>query len=104
MGPKCLRTPCRIGSSASQHVARLVAWIPTISVVWWSTASSTAAWPSSSVIVRSEEHTSELQSREKLVCRLLLEKKKTNNSTHIYVATYDNYTSFSTRLMESPAS
>src|SRR5690606_40987245 len=26
---------------------------------------------------RSEEHTSELQSREKLVCRLLLEKRKT---------------------------
>src|SRR3712207_7813952 len=29
-------------------------------------------------IVRSEEHTSELQSRQYLVCRLLLEKKKTN--------------------------
>src|SRR5690606_41407454 len=29
-------------------------------------------------ISRSEEHTSELQSREKLVCRLLLEKKNTN--------------------------
>src|SRR5690606_39680017 len=28
-----------------------------------------------SVFVRSEEHTSELQSRENLVCRLLLEKK-----------------------------
>src|SRR5690606_38300735 len=28
--------------------------------------------------VRSEEHTSELQSRENLVCRLLLEKKKTD--------------------------
>src|SRR5690606_41525928 len=28
-------------------------------------------------IDRSEEHTSELQSRENLVCRLLLEKKKT---------------------------
>src|SRR5690606_16590736 len=28
------------------------------------------------VVVRSEEHTSELQSRENLVCRLLLEKKK----------------------------
>src|SRR5579883_3661936 len=28
---------------------------------------------------RSEEHTSELQSRENLVCRLLLEKKKQNN-------------------------
>src|SRR3712207_8868210 len=29
--------------------------------------------------VRSEEHTSELQSRKYLVCRLLLEKKKTSN-------------------------
>src|SRR5690606_41918377 len=28
---------------------------------------------------RSEEHTSELQSRENLVCRLLLEKKKKTN-------------------------
>src|SRR5258708_21150546 len=28
---------------------------------------------------RSEEHTSELQSPDHLVCRLLLEKKKTNN-------------------------
>src|SRR3712207_8526339 len=32
--------------------------------------------------VRSEEHTSELQSRQYLVCRLLLEKKKTS----IYIA------------------
>src|SRR5690606_18842356 len=30
---------------------------------------------------RSEEHTSELQSRENLVCRLLLEKKKSQTST-----------------------
>src|SRR5690606_40507019 len=30
--------------------------------------------------VRSEEHTSELQSRENLVCRLLLEKKKANDN------------------------
>src|SRR5690349_23416738 len=29
--------------------------------------------------IRSEEHTSELQSRRDLVCRLLLEKKKKNN-------------------------
>src|SRR5437879_11295216 len=37
---------------------------------------------------RSEEHTSELQSPMYLVCRLLLEKKKTNNtaSTHEYAA------------------
>src|SRR5690606_28288140 len=32
------------------------------------------------VLLRSEEHTSELQSRENLVCRLLLEKKKTHRS------------------------
>src|SRR5476651_570068 len=31
--------------------------------------------------VRSEEHTSELQSRQYLVCRLLLEKKKTSNAS-----------------------
>src|SRR3712207_7395158 len=30
--------------------------------------------------VRSEEHTSELQSRQYLVCRLLLEKKKTRKA------------------------
>src|SRR5690606_41359711 len=44
-------------------------------------------WPSRSEIPfgcirkRSEEHTSELQSRENLVCRLLLEKKKTTRIT-----------------------
>src|SRR5690554_7786742 len=32
---------------------------------------------------RSEEHTSELQSRPHLVCRLLLEKKKKHNTTKI---------------------
>src|SRR5688572_32383078 len=31
-------------------------------------------------IERSEEHTSELQSQSNLVCRLLLEKKKTNHT------------------------
>src|SRR6266496_6853080 len=31
---------------------------------------------------RSEEHTSELQSRRDLVCRLLLEKKKKKQLTH----------------------
>src|SRR6267378_490665 len=32
---------------------------------------------------RSEEHTSELQSRRELVCRLLLEKKNVNRIGHI---------------------
>src|SRR5690606_41106252 len=40
------------------------------------------------LVERSEEHTSELQSRENLVCRLLLEKKKKktkeNNDIHIH--------------------
>src|SRR3712207_8578875 len=36
---------------------------------------------SSSQSCRSEEHTSELQSRQYLVCRLLLEKKKNNDNT-----------------------
>src|SRR3712207_8442020 len=39
-----------------------------------------ATWPrttfTSPALPRSEEHTSELQSRQYLVCRLLLEKKK----------------------------
>src|SRR3712207_7832470 len=33
---------------------------------------------------RSEEHTSELQSRQYLVCRLLLEKKKNMSSHDVY--------------------
>src|SRR2546430_7958535 len=33
---------------------------------------------------RSEEHTSELQSQSNLVCRLLLEKKKIPDRTHIH--------------------
>src|SRR5690606_39766946 len=38
--------------------------------------------------VRSEEHTSELQSRENLVCRLLLEKKKNKHNRYkdIYIS------------------
>src|SRR2546430_11252363 len=33
------------------------------------------------ISIRSEEHTSELQSQSNLVCRLLLEKKKTDDDT-----------------------
>src|SRR3712207_8330114 len=35
------------------------------------------------VVLRSEEHTSELQSRQYLVCRLLLEKKKQKTNSTI---------------------
>ena len=37
------------------------------------------------VKVRSEEHTSELQSHREFVCRLLLEKTKKNKSTHYMI-------------------
>src|SRR3712207_7695891 len=36
------------------------------------------------IILRSEEHTSELQSRQYLVCRLLLEKKKIERQECMY--------------------
>src|SRR3712207_7353806 len=41
------------------------------------------------LLLRSEEHTSELQSRQYLVCRLLLEKKK-NNLKHYLFSTIDS--------------
>src|SRR5947209_13249106 len=40
---------------------------------------STASLQKDTLAARSEEHTSELQSRQYLVCRLLLEKKKKKN-------------------------
>src|SRR3712207_7943945 len=40
--------------------------------------------PTTIVLPRSEEHTSELQSRQYLVCRLLLEKTIHANNTYLY--------------------
>src|SRR3712207_8713156 len=50
---------CNRGAS-KRHTARLLAY----------------SYPAQCESARSEEHTSELQSRQYLVCRLLLEKKK----------------------------
>src|SRR5687767_15719922 len=50
------------------------------------------AKPGNSCRLRSEEHTSELQSLAYLVCRLLLEKKKNNHihyHTHSHVSFYN---------------
>src|SRR5438445_8021802 len=41
-------------------------------------------------LIRSEEHTSELQSRQYLVCRLLLEKKKKKNTKLVYKVYQNN--------------
>src|SRR5258708_26946790 len=47
------------------------------------TTSQPAPWrPAPSRLTRSEEHTSELQSPDHLVCRLLLEKKKKSDESH----------------------
>src|SRR5687768_18071025 len=50
---------------------------------------------------RSEEHTSELQSRLHLVCRLLLEKKKTKTKQHKHPTTTDNRSTTVTTLRSS---
>src|SRR3712207_8160227 len=62
---------------------------PSISGRWSTSPSSIGTSPRSptSRPYRSEEHTSELQSRQYLVCRLLLEKKKQSHS-----ATQQQYT------------
>src|SRR5688572_31718255 len=53
-----------------------VAWgVDILNFVWWIGIGH--AGTLISAILRSEEHTSELQSQSNLVCRLLLEKKKT---------------------------
>src|SRR3712207_8378989 len=51
--------------------------------VWETNSLEGASWPGhiTEPGPRSEEHTSELQSRQYLVCRLLLEKKKKKNIT-----------------------
>src|SRR2546428_3957838 len=53
--------------------------------------------------MRSEEHTSELQSRSDLVCRLLLEKKKNKthtNNTHNSKPEYTDYTAHYYKLFQ----
>src|SRR5690625_6290247 len=49
-----------------------------------STTRKASSAPVAAESERSEEHTSELQSRGHLVCRLLLEKKKKKDQQHVY--------------------
>src|SRR5699024_12878043 len=56
-----------------------VAWAPTPVALAAAWVAAQAAYNMCFGAIRSEEHTSELQSRFDLVCRLLLEKKKTTN-------------------------
>src|SRR5690554_7234766 len=54
-------------------------WTAVQKITLWIAAFGFGSFTSS---VRSEEHTSELQSRPHLVCRLLLEKKKKKKKKH----------------------
>src|SRR5260370_32031648 len=66
-----------IGIHRTPHASAAACSCPLIaaSMSWGRTSLTT---------VRSEEHTSELQSHLNLVCRLLLEKKKQRNHAHAF--------------------
>src|SRR5438105_10487154 len=66
-------TPAKIDTTKLIQVGKLIKIEN--AHLWTHTDSPSGA---GSIFARSEEHTSELQSRVDLVCRLLLEKKKTN--------------------------
>src|SRR5258707_2676115 len=66
-----------------QQADRAIALTKTISSLVREVQSPSGPWVSLNLVLRSEEHTSELQSRQYLVCRLLLEKKKTNLSNKL---------------------
>src|SRR5438445_7975637 len=66
--------------------------------VWRRTYGLNRAFPAKQPPVcrraRSEEHTSELQSRQYLVCRLLLEKKKKSTTPYTLPRSHDSRTTF----------
>src|SRR3712207_7022945 len=80
--------PISMRTSPSSAFALSTSFISSGSGSWWSvpyiarTGSSPNQGRTASTSVRSEEHTSELQSRQYLVCRLLLEKKKKRERTN----------------------
>src|SRR5439155_24496088 len=62
------------------EISRTPSGLPLRLLVWGVFSPQTLTLRASGRRLRSEEHTSELQSRGHLVCRLLLEKKKTDVS------------------------
>src|SRR2546429_1848948 len=70
----------KLGTGVAQGGIELEDRLPDLAQV---VAETRASHPIRSARKRSEEHTSELQSRLHLVCRLLLEKKK-KNTRHLH--------------------
>src|SRR5258707_15413350 len=71
-----IRRPPRSTLFPYTTLFRSPARMPSASTPWSAVNPVVATAPASRTRSRSEEHTSELQSRQYLVCRLLLEKKK----------------------------
>src|SRR5256885_477393 len=93
-GPRCGSTPCvracGLPASASRALASVfmaIGWTdphlaPPCAMTDTATDTANHCPAATPAPHRSEEHTSELQSPCNLVCRLLLEKKKTCNASH----------------------
>src|SRR5438105_5120281 len=85
----CYRTVCLEGAQFLGALEHPEVSMHTHSFAAYMRCIDSADWPgvgelmlaSAHKLARSEEHTSELQSRVDLVCRLLLEKKKTTTNT-----------------------
>src|SRR5882762_10763846 len=73
----------RTSSGASRTPATCRCWGRDFRPRWSTTSPRSPATRSCRDLIRSEEHTSELQSHLNLVCRLLLEKKKKKKIKHI---------------------
>src|SRR2546421_7052919 len=78
------RSAPRTGCSVSLLVVGSVA-LDSVATPFGETADALGGSAVFFSVARSEEHTSELQSRSDLVCRLLLEKKKSLNKSALMV-------------------
>src|SRR3712207_7167134 len=68
----------------SRGVGRVARWHERVSLRLYDRWRRADQW----IALRSEEHTSETQSRQYFVCRLLLEKKKNNTSSIFHPYSY----------------
>src|SRR5256886_13525841 len=77
-------TPCPCTTSRARHSCLPITTVASSGSVPRRSSSCASDQPSTySMVMRSEEHTSELQSQSNLVCRLLLEKKKNHHAPSI---------------------
>src|SRR5258707_7923278 len=82
LAAKGMVSACIVYGAEHSHLVRAVGGITIAAMFLWFARPGLAYYFDTDDIanlgIRSEEHTSELQSRQYLVCRLLLEKKKPN--------------------------